>query len=155
MGPRVGSGSPLTHSFRVPVLLVAALVMSAPACSGDKAANPVGPRYLDVAMSEFRFEVAGNFESGRTVLNIRNVGQAPHEFILEELPTDFPPLDEQIRSPRRRGLPTLAFVRREPGASRTLAVDLAPGRYAIVCFIRDADGISHALKGMNAELRVQ
>ncbi len=136
------------------MLVIGALVVAATGCGGDPAPPP-GPRYLDVAMSEFRFNVSGALRSGRTVITVRNVGQLQHEFILEELPADFPPFDQQIHSTQRRSLPTLALARRDPGGSRTFAVDLKPGRYAIVCFIHDPDGLTHALKGMDAELRVR
>ena len=71
------------------------------------------------------------------------------------LPEDFPPLAEQLRSSTRTGVATLArILRRPPGEHGTIAVDLPPGRYGFLCFVADADGVAHAVKGMAAEIRV-
>jgi hypothetical protein len=42
-----------------------------------------------------------------------------------------------------------------PGKSDAFAVDLAPGRYAMVDFVRDREGVINGLKGMNSEFRVR
>jgi hypothetical protein len=41
-----------------------------------------------------------------------------------------------------------------PGGNGAVAVDLGPGRYALICFLTDDDGQSHALKGMATEFRI-
>lgn len=73
------------------------------------------------------------------------------------LPEDFPSsIEDQLRSSTRRALAPLGVLpKRGPGATGTFAVDLAPGRYGLICFVRDADGQPHALRGMGSELRVQ
>ena len=73
------------------------------------------------------------------------------------LPEDFPvTIDAQLNSDKRTAFPTRAYLpSRPPGASGTLATDLGRGRYAIICFVRDADGKEHARKGMSAEFRVR
>jgi hypothetical protein len=43
---------------------------------------------------------------------------------------------------------------RPPGSTTSVAVDLAPGRYGLVCFLPDPDGQQHAQKGMSSEFRI-
>ena len=52
------------------------------------------------------------------------------------LPEDVPSIVDQLRSADRRGVPTFAQLpARSPGSNDTFAVDLTPGRYALVCFL--------------------
>jgi hypothetical protein len=68
---------------------------------------------------------------------------------------DIPPIDQQLRSGNRLVVPTVARLSpRGPGRWGTFAVDLPPGRYAMVCFVKDPDGGQHAQKGMSAEFRI-
>jgi hypothetical protein len=110
---------------------------------------------VDVVMREYRFDYAKNVPPGRVVFRVRNEGTLEHSLTLIGLPEDYPPIDEQLHSETRRGAPTLALVPvRRPGTGSSFAVDLVPGRYAFVCFVQDADGVLHALKGMNSEFRI-
>ena len=116
---------------------------------------PPGPGRVEVVMSEYLFDIAPTFLPGRLVFRAENRGTIDHSLTLVALPEDYPPLDEQLRGETRRGVTTIAILRRRgPGVKGTFAVDLVPGRYGIVCFVPDADGTLHALKGMNAEFRV-
>lgn len=106
-------------------------------------------------MRDYRFEHAASVSSGRVVFSVRNAGSVVHELVLVELPADFPPILEQLRSDERRGVDTLAAIqRRAPGTRDTFASDLSPGRYAFICFLADADGVPHYRKGMASEFRV-
>jgi hypothetical protein len=109
---------------------------------------------LNVTMREFSFEHREEVPSGRVVFQFSNAGQVDHELRLVTLPEDLPPLAEQLRSEQRQALPTTAILdQQKPGGSGAFAVDLAPGRYGLVCFLEDAQGERHALKGMNSEFR--
>lgn len=106
-------------------------------------------------MTEYRFEHQAEIPPGRIVFRVLNAGAEPHSLVLVALEEDVPPIDEQLQSPNRRGAVTYAQVPERPPASRdTFAVDLDPGRYAFICFVRGSDGVSHALKGMSSEFRV-
>lgn len=106
-------------------------------------------------MTEYRFDHQAQIPPGRTVFRVVNAGGESHSLVLVGLDEDVPPIDEQLRSPNRRGVPTYAQVpERPPGSRDTFAVDLEPGRYAFICFVRDSDGVSHADKGMSSEFRV-
>jgi len=105
-------------------------------------------------MREFRFD-HGALPRGRVVIRAVNRGHIDHRLSIVPLPDDLPPIQEQLHGTSRRALSTLAAVAETPaGGSGAVAVDLAPGRYAFICFIT-ANGQSHALNGMASEFRVR
>jgi hypothetical protein len=73
------------------------------------------------------------------------------------LPDGFPAtFEEQFRSENRIALmPIMNLPRQAPGSTAVFALDLAPGRYGLVCFVDDPDGASHAAKGMTAIVTVR
>ena len=106
-------------------------------------------------MREYAFEHLPTAPSGRVVVQVENAGSLPHQMVLVKLPEDLPPLAEQLRSETRQAVETLANLLDRPAGSRdTLAVDLDAGRYGLVCFLRDPDGVQHHAKGMSSEFRV-
>ena len=124
-------------------------------CSGAARPAPSSAPVVDVAMDEYRFDLDGAVPAGRVVFRARNLGRLDHELLLVELPEDFPPVREQLESAKRRAVSNVARVAvRKPGTTGTFAADLVPGRYAMVCFVQDADGGQHAQKGMSAEFRI-
>jgi hypothetical protein len=132
-----------------------AVVLLVTSCQSSSEPAVPTPRVVDVAMREFTFEYDVRPTAGRVVFRARNLGRANHELLLVRLPEDHPPIREQLQSDKRRAVRSVGRVpSRAPGATGTFAVDLKPGRYAIVCFIADADGEQHAAKGMAAEFRV-
>lgn len=105
-------------------------------------------------MTEYRFE-HGQIVPGRVVFNVRNEGQQWHRLSLIPLPADFPPLLEQLRGDTRQVVFTKATIPDTPPAGTgTFAVDLSPGRYAMVCLTVGPDGKSHAREGMATEFRI-
>lgn len=124
------------------------------ACS-PPAPLPPAPEVVHLTLDDYAFELSGTPRAGRVVVEVSNDGDLEHEVVLVILPEDVPPILEQLRSEQRRTVPTLAYVPpRSPGERGSFAVDLEPGRYAFLCFVEDADGTSHALKGMALELRI-
>lgn len=106
-------------------------------------------------MTDNRFEHPPTAPVGRQVFRVTNAGGAEHALVVISLPEEVPPIAEQLRSGDRRGVPTFAKLpSRPPGSDDVFAVELAAGRYALVCFVTDPDGVSHALKGMASEFRV-
>lgn len=136
-------------------VLLAAIALS---CSA-KSSYPPRPAVIVVKMTEYRFQHPAVLSSGRTVFRVINEGHLKHELVMLKLPDDFPPINVQLHSSVRRPIPTLFFEpARQPGAAGTFAVDLVPGRYAMLCSVHDPgdpDDITHALKGMNSEFRVR
>lgn len=147
-----------SHDYRHPwpVLVPAVLgVVLATSCQSSSRSLPAGPAKVRVAMTDHRFDYLPPASAGRVVFEARNDGRSDHELVLVEVPADLPPLGEQLRSPDRRVIATLASVpRRQPGRTGTFAVDLVPGRYGLICFVQDADGVQHAQKGMSSEFRL-
>jgi uncharacterized cupredoxin-like copper-binding protein len=116
---------------------------------------PPQPQTVNVIMREYSFDVQTSIKKGRAVFVVSNAGQLDHQLTLEKLPAGFPPILEQVRGNIRRSVPTVALMPEHgPGTTATFAVDLTPGRYALVCLTRDEDGVSHSAKGMATEFTV-
>lgn len=140
-------------------VLLTAVILLAPACGGDSAAKP--PLFpptpeVVVELDEYRFSYRAPVAAGRVVFRFTNVGGRPHRPSLLPLSDDLPPIDEQLRGTRRRPITPFAGIpTRAPGQKGSFAVELVAGtRYALICFMEDGDGRSHAVKGMSAEFRV-
>lgn len=137
---------------------VAVVVAAASGCTPSTSREaPASAPVVDVGMNEYEFSFdAGDVGAGRVVFRARNLGRLDHELLLAELPEDLPPLAEQLQSDKRRPLSNVGRVSlRRPGTTGTFAADLAPGRYAMICFVRDPDGDLHAIKGMAREFSVR
>lgn len=131
------------------------LLVLAPSCRGATEDFPPRPQIVSVSMREYGYEYEPPTASGRIVFNLENAGRVDHEAVLISVGDDIPPIDQQLRSGERLVVPTVARpVRRTPGGFGSFAVDLPPGRYAMVCFVQDDDGGQHAQKGMSAEFRI-
>jgi len=106
-------------------------------------------------MRDYAYEHLPTAPSGRVVVKVDNAGTIPHQMVLVKLPDDLPPLAEQLRSENRQAVETLANLAERPAGGRdTIAVDLDAGRYGLICFLRDPDGVQHHAKGMSSEFRV-
>ncbi|HEV2126273.1 MAG TPA: hypothetical protein VGW38_26250 [Chloroflexota bacterium] len=125
-------------------------------CSkGAEATLPESPPTITVMMTEYEFLFARPVPAGRVVFWAENMGTVDHELILAPVPDEFPPIDEQVRGEEPRVLQPLYYLRGlPPGRRGSFAVDLSPGRYALICFLPDSEGVPHALKGMTSEFRV-
>lgn len=142
----------------VPVgVTLLALLSGCASGSGPIVSLPAGPAIINVVEQDLDYVLdhQGEIPAGRAVLRIRNRSRLSHDLSLVALPEDVPPINEQLRSPGRRAVTTLARLpSRPPGSTDAFAVDLAPGRYALLCFEQDGTGGTHALKGMAVEFRV-
>lgn len=136
-------------------IVVGGIVWLLTACSG-KAPLPPSATVVDVTMTEYRFNVRSSAPTGRAVFRVSNAGRLDHNLTLERLPSDFPPINVQLHSAIRRGAPAVAIMPTlHAGGTATFAVDLVPGRYALLSSVKDDTGVPDALKGMNAEIRVR
>lgn len=138
-------------------LLGVAMTFLAASCTRPSPELPGPPVVLDVAMREYRFDLAlRTIPRGQVVVRGRNVGDLDHEVVLLGLPKDLPSIADQLRSAERRAVDTIAIMpARAPGNKGVFAALLPPGRYALACFVEDADGTNHLGKGMSAEFRVR
>jgi len=136
-------------------------LFSAQVPSGDSGSSPStylapAPAVVNVAMRDYRFDYNPAIPAGPVVFRVSNQGRLDHELLLTVLPEGFPPIDAQLHGSIRRPLGILGQLpRRRPGISGTFAVDLAPGRYAMISFVAGTDGVQDDLKGMSSEFRVR
>lgn len=146
----------LRTSLRWGVISVLGLLVSSCGGDGEGAPLPPPPQAVQVQMREYGYAYDRSIASGRTVFRVRNAGRLSHELVLIPLPKNFPPINVQLRSKTRQVIAPLAHLQPvQAGGSGTFAVNLAPGRYAMVCFLKDREGVSHARKGMSSEFRVR
>lgn len=145
----------LVRSWRAGLgLAIVALVTVACRTSTDSPL-PAPPAKVSVTMLDDRFEYRPEIPAGRVVFQIRNAGRRPHRLVLLPLGEDLPPIDVQLRGTERRSATPFAGINtRQPGQTSGFAVDLVPGRrYAMICFVQEPDGTTHAQKGMAREFR--
>lgn len=144
-------------SSSVRLLVAVALAALGAGCVKPNAESVLPPRPAEfqIDMNDYRFDHAALAPAGRVVVRARNVDSKTHSMSLISLPEDYPPLDEQLHGEERRPAAIMARLpERPPGAADSFAVELQPGRYGLVCNVRDRDGVPHSLKGMNSEFRV-
>ena len=130
-----------------------------------EATGPVAaetPTDLELDMIDFGFDLSASVASGNQTIGVTNNGQQDHEVILIKLNPgatfeDFLGAFEPGAPPGPPpGLPLGGFQSIDPGGRGTFSVDVAPGNYALVCFIDDPEtGASHIELGMVEESTVQ
>ncbi len=149
--------SPRPPTPRLAAVAVAGgVLLLTSSCQGGVTDGPPKASVLDVTLGEYYFDVSRSLPAGRVVIRARNAGALDHQLVMVAVPEDLPgTFAEQVVSPEPKALATLAYLPgRKPGKTGTFAVDLAPGRYAFGCFLKDERGESHARKGMSVEFRV-
>ena len=89
--------------------------------------------------------------AGQTTFNIRNSGTVAHEFVVIDTDTSAGQLPQANGEVDEDSLEVVDEVEDlQPGATGTLAVNLAAGHYAIICNIP-----GHYAGGMHVDLTVQ
>lgn len=141
--------------WRWPVVVGMIVAGGCGATESSGAPLPPGPTVIPVKLKEYSFDYRQPVPAGRAVFELLNTGTVRHQLRVFLLPEDVPPIDEQLRGSERRIVEPIASVPNlAPGETASVAVDLFPGqRYALLCFIREADGMVHAQKGMASEFR--
>jgi hypothetical protein len=119
-----------------------------------------------VTTQDYEFLVDGTFVSGRQTVRLENAANQIHEMLIISLPDDLT-LEQYLAGPTESheehqpeaGPPfsmsqTQGLWVIDPGLTAFVEVELTPGRYALVCFVPDADG-PHLMQGMAKEFSVQ
>lgn len=135
----------------------AGFLLATVSCAPQQAASLPGPVVVDVKMTEYRFGFdPARLRPGRVLFKARNEGRLSHQMVLVALPPELPPIVEQLNAPERKAVTQVArFPPKRPGTTAAFAVDLQPGRYALICFVPDPDGKQHGAKGMASEFRIR
>lgn len=137
-------------------MVAVALLVAAGGCvpgqSSSRRSLPPSPPEVRVVQSEYHFDF-GHFQAGRVVVRVQNAGKLPHELVIASVPKDSPPFEQQAQG-QIGFAPLFLMPKRPPGGAGMFAIDLAPGRYAMICLIQDSDGIGHHKKGMVSEFTV-
>jgi len=152
-----------SHRSQAGLLIVAVVAASfLGGCSGAGAsATPAGPTSVDVTLQEWAIAPSTTtLQAGKVTFNAKNMGPTDeHEMVV--IRSDLPLLGLPTGSDGKvdeegAGLTALGEVAElAVGASGSVTVDLAAGRYLLICNIVDADGDAHYGKGMASELTVR
>lgn len=157
-----------SYALAVPLLLLAACSGSeqkgAPATDSAAmaAAAPASPPEVTIVATDFAYDAPDTVSGGMVALKLVNNGKTLHHVQLLRL------LDGKTYSDLTEGLkqmkpgmappPWIEDVvgpnSPEPGGTSTLIRDLAPGNYAIICFVDTPDHVPHVAKGMIKQLTV-
>jgi hypothetical protein len=120
---------------------------------------PPGVTPVPVALQEFAFVYDKSLTtSGNIAFQAQNIGAAPHELQIAKLNTNRPLVDlinEGGEGPPE-GVEDIGGLFFEPGefGNVVFTQPLAPGRYAMVCFVETPQGVPHAALGMFSEFTV-
>lgn len=125
---------------------------------GRAKAEPKGD--IDIDLGDYAFRLSRPLTAGHHVIRVSNSGKQPHEVIIAKLPpgTRIGQLaawvDGLMQGPPP-AMPVGGMSPIGPGGTSTFTIDLAPGRYGLICFLPDAkDGKPHTAHGMMQELTV-
>lgn len=115
---------------------------------------------LTLTLRDYGFRFSRPPAHGRQRILVRNAGTQPHEVILSRLAPGKSSGDFVRWMNTQQGPPPVVpwggTTDLPPGGAMTIDVDLEPGRYSLVCRVRDAaDGRPHDEHGMHADLVVR
>jgi hypothetical protein len=158
-----------TLSLAVPFVLLAACASGeknaepAPdSASAMTAASAVTPPEVTIVAKDFAYEAPDSIAGGMVTLKLVNHGSTYHHVQLVRLleGKTFTDLTEGLKH-MQPGSPPPPWIEEvvgpnspEPGGESRLIRDLAPGDYAIMCFVDTPDHVPHVMKGMIKPLTV-
>ena len=131
----------------------------APAARTAAAARAARPHAV-LTLTDYRFDFSRPLTAGRQLVRVRNTAQQSHEVLFVQLAPgksahDFAAWAEQMAGPPP-GQPVGGTTAIARGGWNDVSLDLAPGDYALICFVPDArDGKPHLAHGMVRQLRVE
>jgi uncharacterized cupredoxin-like copper-binding protein len=119
--------------------------------SGASAAEPEAD--LVMKLVDYDFELSKPLTAGRHTIRIDNAGPQEHEVVIVKLDSGKEAVDFAKWGEKMTGKPpgtlhggTSGIM---PGGKAFVEVDLAPGRYGLICFVPDSkDGKGHYMHGM-------
>lgn len=126
--------------------------------TGATAAEPAAD--VVIKLTDYTFDISTPLKSGNQTVRVENGGPQMHEVVLARLTpgktfADFAKWAEG----GAKGPPPAAFIGgaspMNPGEHNSFTTNLAPGEYALLCFVPDAkDGKEHLTHGMAKQVTV-
>jgi hypothetical protein len=152
----------------LPVMLVssaAALASCRPIQAASVAGDSTGaavasaPNEVTVHARDFAFDAPDEVPAGPTTFHLVNDGPGIHHMVIMRLDSGktFADLQQAFQNPGpppRWGVVVGGPDAPGPHAESNATVDLAPGNYALVCFVDVPGGVPHVAKGMLRALTV-
>lgn len=119
-----------------------------------------GPTDATLTLYDYGFRSSRPIDAHTGRVLVRNEGKQVHELELARLAPGKTAHDIAVWVEKMAGPPPAHFLGGvspiAPGQENELSLDLAPGRYALLCFVPDAkDGKPHIAHGMVHELEVK
>jgi hypothetical protein len=150
---------------RIATRLGIGMILAAVGCRKEAPpppAAPPAPNTVVINASNYQFTAPDTIPSGWTRLRINNAGPAIHHAQILRLDSGrtFDSLSAMLRRPPN-GPPPMWMVEMggpnppAPGENAEVITNLAPGHYAIICFIPDSVGAPHFTHGMIRPLEVK
>jgi hypothetical protein len=136
---------------------------AAPAAAAPMAAAaPAVANVVNIIASDYKYDAPATIPAGLTTFHLTNTGKEPHQANLIRLDSGktYADLVNGIKN-MKPGAPPPGWVvtaggpnADAPGGTVDVTTNLAAGNYAIVCFIPDAKGVPHVMKGMGQGITV-
>ena len=126
------------------------------ASTTDSASEHAGhamPNVVTVVANDYKFEAPAEIPAGLTKFVLKGAGQQIHHATIARLDDGKTVADLQAAFKTPGPPPSwVTFVGGpnvpDPGAEANATVDLAPGNYALICFVDTPDKVPHFAKGM-------
>jgi hypothetical protein len=130
--------------------------------TGPGAAGPGAPHanpVVTVVAKDFSYVAPASIPAGPTTFRLVNHGPSVHHLTIIRLNAG-KTVQDLVAAFSHPGPPPAWAVAEggpnavDPGTVSEAIVDLAPGNYALVCFVPDANGVPHMMKGMVSAMKV-
>jgi hypothetical protein len=125
----------------------------------SQAAKADGPRVVTVNAKDFAYMASDTIQSGMTTFRLINDGTVLHHLLIARLDSG-KTMTDLVAALKKPGLPPRWMVMLggpnapDPKAESNATLDVAPGNYALVCFVDLPGGVPHFAKGMIKGLTV-
>lgn len=122
----------------------------------------VAPNVVNLTATEYKFDAPAEVPAGLTTFTLTNNGKEMHHAALIKLDSG-KTMDDMMAGMKamKPGSPPPGWVipagganAAAPTATSSLTMNLQPGNYVLACFIPDAKGVPHVMKGMSKALTV-
>jgi hypothetical protein len=119
------------------------------------------PADADISLSDYKFALSKPLSAGHHLIRVTNDAAQDHEVLFVKLPpgTTAAGVAEWVESGMKGPPPAMPIGGASPlakGRSTTIALNLTPGTYGMICFLPDAkDGKPHSVHGMTAQFEVK